>query len=102
MKSLRVFKKKKLEIFPCLAFLSRVAHDRLSKCLNSNKHFLPKKFLVTYLPYFISFITSLISVCFVVTKHWPFVNLSIGTSVLELELEMELELILQTPLFLVP
>ena len=35
---------------------------------------------------------------------WRFVNLSIGTSALELdiELELELDLILQTSLFLVP
>ena len=41
---------------------------------------------------------------FVLEIIWPFVNLGIRTSALELELEMELELelILQTPLFPVP
>ena len=31
--------------------------------------------------------------------RWPFVNLGIRTSAIEVEIELELEMILQTPLF---
>ena len=39
---------------------------------------------------------------FDIPKGWPFANLGIGTSALELEMELESELLLQAPLFPVP